>query len=167
MTKRLWGRPARLIVAAAALAGIAVLVAGTATARTTRANAGCGTVTSSSSGIKVGGDIIAGGNIEMKSDSVTIGGKIHSGAEVKLTNTGSATASVGGTVTAAAAVPTIGTQWKKADGTALTGVKGAAPANSRPGRARRRSNIPPSLSRRELLLTINPVLPCPHLGCLW
>jgi glycine betaine/proline transport system substrate-binding protein len=46
MTKRLWGRPGRLIVAAAALAGLAVLaVAGTATARTTAAKAKCGTVT--------------------------------------------------------------------------------------------------------------------------
>ncbi len=46
MSKRLRVHPARFIVAAAALAGIAVLViAGTATARPTAARASCGTVT--------------------------------------------------------------------------------------------------------------------------
>lgn len=87
-----------------------------------------GTVTSSSSGIKVGGDIIAGGSISMSSNGVVIGGSISSGGTVTLSNTGSTTASVGGTVTAAAAAPTIGTQWKKSpENTQLTGVQGAAP----------------------------------------
>jgi glycine betaine/proline transport system substrate-binding protein len=46
MKKRLWGRPARLIVAAAALAGLAVLaISSTATAKTNAAGAKCGTVT--------------------------------------------------------------------------------------------------------------------------
>jgi hypothetical protein len=86
-----------------------------------------GTVTSSSSDIKVGGDIIAGGQIAMKSDGVTVGGKIHSGNKVELTNTGSTSATVAGTVIAAAAIPTIEDKWRKPDGTALSGTKGAAP----------------------------------------
>lgn len=86
-----------------------------------------GTVTSSSSDIKIGGDIIAGGQIAMKSDGVTVGGKIHSGNTVNLTNTGSTSATVAGTVVAAAAIPTIQDKWRKPDGTALTGTKGAAP----------------------------------------
>ena len=46
MSKHLRGRPARLIVVAAALAGLAVLaITSTATARTTSAKASCGTVT--------------------------------------------------------------------------------------------------------------------------
>ncbi|MEV7632548.1 hypothetical protein AB0N64_09080 [Microbacterium sp. NPDC089318] len=86
-----------------------------------------GTVTSSSSDITIGGDIIAGGQIAMKADGVTVGGKIHSGNDVKLTNTGSTSATVGGTVIAAAAIPTIEDKWRKPDGTALVGTKGAAP----------------------------------------
>jgi len=86
-----------------------------------------GTVTSSSSGVNVGGDILAGGNVSMSSNGVVVGGSISSGASVTLSNTGSTTAKVGGTVTAAAAVPTIGNKWTKLDGTALTGVKGATP----------------------------------------
>lgn len=86
-----------------------------------------GTVTISSANTKVDGEILALGKIEITSNNVTIGGDIHSGSTVDLKNTGSTTGTVANDaeVKAVGAV-TVGDKWKRADGSAIVGITGAA-----------------------------------------
>jgi hypothetical protein len=90
-----------------------------------------------SQAIVVGKSILAGGGVSMSSNGVTVGGgctaadgatcgRLASGGAVSLTNTGSSSGVIKGTVTGTT-TPTIQSNWKHPDGTAIVGTAAPAP----------------------------------------